>query len=100
MEFRDWSELPWDVLSEIFERVRTVGLFVSLQCVCRQWWRLSHDPRICRRVHLRRPDFLHPLYLLPLCNLLNVGLTAIDRGAGCLEKFTAKCITQSTNMLL
>lgn len=97
--FRDWAELQWDVLREIFDRVGTVCLFVSVQSVCRQWRRLAQEPRIWRRLHLKGNLFGDPHYPFPGCNMRNIGLAVIDRSAGCLEEFVAKDL-DSTNVLL
>ncbi|KMZ57355.1 hypothetical protein ZOSMA_87G01020 [Zostera marina] len=91
-DFRDWADLSWDVLRQIFDRIDTVSLFVSVQSVCRQWRKLAQEPRLWRRLHLRGDLFLG-------CNLKNIGLSSFDRSAGCLEEFVAKDL-YSTDVLL
>ncbi|KMZ57354.1 hypothetical protein ZOSMA_87G01010 [Zostera marina] len=91
-DFRDWADLSWDVLREIFDRIDTVCLFVSVQSVCRQWRKLAQEPRLWRRLHLRGD-------LFPGCNLKNIGLSSFDRSAGCLEEFVVKDL-YSTDVLL
>lgn len=96
---RNWADLPWDILSKIFEKVGAVYVLSSAQSVCQQWWRLAHDRRIWRQVHIRDLDsyyFFHDLnssagfcnsvYVTDKC-IRDIALTSIDRSAGCLEEF-------------
>lgn len=95
-DFRDWTGLPWDVLSEIFLKVGTVCQLLSLQFVCRQWGKLAHDSQIWRHIHINYNDFF--LYMdkekvqfhINMSNIESLELDVVDRSAGNLEQFTVE----------
>lgn len=97
-DFRNWAGLPWDVLSEIFDRVGVVCLLSSVQPVCQQWWKLAHEPHICRRVHIDDNQY-YDNEEDPKSFLDYIALTSIDRSAGCLEELSIQYVGFA-NMIL
>lgn len=84
--FRDWAGLGNDILLQIFDKVWTESLFKSVLLVCHQWRKLAYEPRIWKQVHLKESKSDETSIISPNCNLLNIGLAAVDRSAGCLQE--------------
>ncbi|KMZ59520.1 hypothetical protein ZOSMA_67G00120 [Zostera marina] len=95
-DFRDWTDLPWDILSEIFNKIGTLGVFMSAQFVCRDWWKLANEPRMYRYVDIKYKDWTLYLrdfdstdvFFMSFASKVELlGLAAIDRSSSYLVEF-------------
>lgn len=94
-DFRNWAGLPWDVLSEIFDKVGVVCLISSVQSVCQQWWKLAHESQIYRHVHIDDNQFYdneEDPKSFSTVNLDYIALASIDRSAGCLKELSIQYV--------
>ncbi|KAJ0976794.1 hypothetical protein J5N97_012268 [Dioscorea zingiberensis] len=81
-EWRNWAELPHDVLSVIFGKLGAFEVLFPAQWVCRAWKRFSHKPALWRCVDIRLdPDMV---VMVPIDEIAR---RAVDRAAGQLEAF-------------
>ncbi|KMZ59548.1 hypothetical protein ZOSMA_67G00410 [Zostera marina] len=85
-DFRDWAELPLDILSRIFNKIDTICIFVSVQFVCRSWWGLAQESHICKCLRISEWKLTNKRF--SYTQLLKIGVAIVDRSAGCLEEFS------------
>lgn len=95
--YRNWADLPWSLLSIIFEKIGTENILQSAQLVCREWWLLAHEPYLYRRIVIlgNRQRRKSPVSQR---HWLNIALAAVDRSAGCLVEFAL--FQKATDQLL
>lgn len=77
-EWRNWAEIPRDILLIIFKKVAVAEILSSAQFVCKPWRRLSLDPELWRCIDLRMYDRLD--------DMVAIVMMAVDRSEGCLEE--------------
>ncbi|KAH7654337.1 F-box and leucine-rich repeat protein 2/20 [Dioscorea alata] len=81
-EWRNWAELPHDVLSVIFGKLGAFEVLFPAQWVCRAWNRFSHEPALWRCVDMRfHADMVN------VAPMEEIAMRAVDRAAGQLEGF-------------
>jgi hypothetical protein len=54
-EFRNWLELPRDVMASILLKLGAFEILTSAQRVCLPWHKLCKDPSMWRAVDMRNP---------------------------------------------
>ncbi|KAK8951405.1 F-box protein SKIP19 [Platanthera zijinensis] len=77
-EWRNWAELPGEILLIIFKKVAAAEILWSVQFVCKSWRQLSHEPTLWRCIELRRYDRLD--------DLVSIAMMAVDRSEGRVEE--------------
>ncbi|KAJ3693594.1 hypothetical protein LUZ60_009074 [Juncus effusus] len=101
-EQRNWAELNGDILMEIFGKMRTLDVLMSVGSVCRAWRNVAKDePELWRRINMTRRVEHMTLIQMNLTKLaigqisskriesvmMNLTKIAIDRSRGRLEQF-------------
>ncbi|KAK8950693.1 F-box protein SKIP19 [Platanthera zijinensis] len=79
-EWRNWADLPGDILSIIFKKIGAVEILLSAQSVCKPWRQLSLEPSLWRRVELRMDKRLDNN------NMAYLTMMAVERSEGCVEE--------------
>lgn len=74
-KFRNWAELPPELISSILNRLDAMEILVHAQKVCRSWRRVCKDPSMWRKIDIRN---------LPMCDYDYVSMCrhAVDRSQG------------------
>ncbi|KAK9706985.1 hypothetical protein RND81_07G165300 [Saponaria officinalis] len=97
--YRNWLELPRDIILMILMKLQQVEIMDSVQFVCKPWYDLCKDPVMWRTIYFRdheRRCFRKPKSVLPnVPNMMiyheNMVLNAIDRSSGGLIDLDIEC---------
>ncbi|KAK8951934.1 putative F-box/LRR-repeat protein 23 [Platanthera zijinensis] len=79
-EWRNWAELPRDILLIIFKKAAAAAILSSAQFVCRPWRHLSHEPELWRCIDLRMYGNLDGMVMVSMAKM------AVNRSEGCVEE--------------
>ncbi|RZC44298.1 hypothetical protein C5167_037244 [Papaver somniferum] len=84
-EFRNWAELPHDVLAHIFLKLGGVDILFRAQSVCSVWRKVSKEPLLFRSVDMRnRWDLFDDEFY----DMEKMAREAVDRSCGQLVEFS------------
>ncbi|KAI3903572.1 hypothetical protein MKW98_032226 [Papaver atlanticum] len=82
-EFRNWGELPHDVLCHIFQKLGAIDILFRAQSVCSMWRKVSKEPLLFRSIDTRdRWDLLEDY------DMEKIAREAVDRSCGQLVEFS------------
>ncbi|KAK8967411.1 F-box protein SKIP19 [Platanthera guangdongensis] len=79
-EWRNWAELPRDILLIIFKKAAAAAILSSAQFVCRPWRHLSHEPELWRCIDMRMYGNLDGMVMVSMAKM------AVNRSEGCVEE--------------
>ncbi|KAI3964008.1 hypothetical protein MKW92_043778 [Papaver armeniacum] len=82
-EFRNWGELPHDVLSHIFQKLGAIDILFRAQSVCSMWRKVSKEPLLFRSIDTRDRWDLFEDY-----DMEKIVREAVDRSCGQLAEFS------------
>ncbi|KAI3971292.1 hypothetical protein MKW92_021769 [Papaver armeniacum] len=82
-EFRNWGELPHDVLSHIFQKLGAIDILFRAQSVCSMWRKISKEPLLFRSIDTRDRWDLFEDY-----DMGKIAREAVDRSCGQLAEFS------------
>jgi hypothetical protein len=85
---RDWSQLPLDVLSSLFDKLGAIEVLMGAGLVCHSWVRAAKVvPKLWRSVYMMSHPVVAEKHPVDLCAMAKA---AVDRSDGQLEVFAAK----------
>ncbi|KAK8966170.1 F-box protein SKIP19 [Platanthera guangdongensis] len=92
-EWRNWADLPGDILSSIFKKIGAVEIFLSAQSVCKPWRQLSLESSLWKRIELRMDKRLDNN------NMVYLTMMAVERSEGCVEELFMESFSTDALML-
>ncbi|PNX90725.1 F-box protein skip19 [Trifolium pratense] len=88
----NWLELPTDLTKNIFQRLDTVDIVISVRNVCRLWWNICKDPLMWRTIRMGNIQIIHMKLLFTFCCLEKIFRCAINKSCGHVEDIDVELI--------
>ncbi|CAM0877281.1 unnamed protein product [Alopecurus aequalis] len=92
---RDWSLLPLDVLSLVFNRLSAVDILMDAGLVCHSWLDAAKVPDVWRVVQMDGYEVAVQMYSNMYFRKMAMAKAAIERSDGQLRVFAGRqCVTE------